>query len=177
MNYANIKATDVSNGSGIRVSLFVSGCRHHCPDCFNPEGWDFHYGQHFTQQTTEEILQALAPDYIRGLTLLGGEPLEPENQPSLIQLLHAVHTAYPDKDVWCYTGFVYEALPNSRAAQSGALEELLSLIDVLVDGPFIKELKDLSLRFRGSRNQRILDLNQSRKTGALCLWTDEFGGQ
>ena len=177
MNYANIKPLDVANGSGIRVSLFVSGCRNHCEDCFNPESWDFHYGTIFDAAAEERILQSLRPDYVRGLTLLGGEPLEPENQPALYALLQKVRREYPQKDIWCYTGFVYEALPRSRAVESGILEELLSLIDVLVEGPFVRELKDLSLRFRGSKNQRILDLPASRKAGMAVLWTDEYGGQ
>ena len=177
MNYANLKPLDVSNGSGIRVSLFVSGCRHHCPDCFNPESWDFHYGTPFDAAAEDAVLRALRPAHVRGLTILGGEPLEPENQPQLVHLLRRVRQEAPGKDIWCYTGFVYETLPHSRAAESGVLPELLALIDVLVDGPFIRELKDLSLRFRGSRNQRILDLAATRRAGAPVLWTDEYGGQ
>ena len=171
MNYANIKRTDVSNGTGIRVSLYVTGCRHHCPDCFNPECWDFHYGRPFDSSAEDQILLALQPDYIRGLTLLGGEPLEPENQPGILALIKKVRQAYPKKDIWCYTGFVYEALKGTAA------EEILSLVDVLVDGPFVTQLKDLNLRFRGSSNQRIIDLNKTRSSGVLTLWTDEFGGQ
>lgn len=171
MNYATIKQTDISNGTGIRVSLYVTGCRHHCPDCFNPECWDFHYGKPFDNEAAQQILNALQPSYIRGLTLLGGEPLEPENQQGILALLKQVRQACPEKDIWCYTGFVYEAL-------SGELvEEILSYVDVLVDGPFVTQRKDLNLRFRGSSNQRIIDLNKTRQTGTLTLWTDEFGGQ
>ena len=171
MNYANIKNTDVSNGTGIRVSLYVAGCRHACPDCFNPECWNFEYGQVFDEQAMQDLLTALSPSYIRGLTLLGGEPLEPENWEGILAVIQRVREVYPQKDIWCYTGFVYEALQDSL------VQTILSLTDVLVDGPFVKQLKDLNLRFRGSSNQRIIDLNKTRASGQLTLWTDEFGGQ
>lgn len=156
MNYGVIKKYDVANGPGVRVSLFVSGCRHQCPGCFNSEAWDFGYGRPYTEETLREILQALAPDYIRGLTLLGGEPFEPENQRVLAGLVAAVKKAYPGKDIWCYTGFVYETELLAGPAHTEVTNELLDGIDVLVDGRFIQEKKDLSLAFRGSANQRIL---------------------
>ena len=171
MNYANIKKNDVSNGSGIRVSLYVSGCRHACPDCFNPECWSFQYGKEFDESAMQQLLRSLAPPHIQGLTLLGGEPLEPENQEGILQIIKRVREVYPQKDIWCYTGFVYEAL------KAPLVQEILCLTDVLVDGPFVKQLKDLNLRFRGSSNQRIIDLNKTRTSGTLTLWTDEFGGQ
>ena len=176
MYYGNIKAHDVANGSGIRVSLFVSGCRHRCKDCFNPESWNFHYGQPFTDETAQHILSLLAPAHIRGLTLLGGEPLEPENREAVHLLVQQVRRTLPSKDIWCYTGFTWEAL-QPLAAADPTLCQLLNEIDVLIDGPFVTELKDLSLRFRGSRNQRILDLGRTRESGVLTLWSDEFGGQ
>lgn len=152
MNYAGIKKHDIANGPGVRVSLFVSGCRNHCPGCFNPETWNFDYGEPFTESTAEEIIEALRPSWMQGLSILGGEPMEPENQAALLPFLRRVKTELPDKDIWLYTGYVLEAVSDS---------ELLKLIDVLVDGPFLKEEKDISLAFRGSRNQRIIDM----KTG------------
>ncbi len=157
MNYAEIKKYDVANGPGVRVSLFVSGCRHRCPGCFNAEAWDFEAGRPYTKETEQEILSALAYDYIKGLSLLGGEPFEPENQRGLAGLTALVRGRYPRKDIWCYTGFVYETdlLPGGRA-HTEVTDRLLADIDVLVDGPFLQERKDLSLAFRGSANQRIL---------------------
>ena len=174
MYYGNIKAHDIANGSGIRVSLFVSGCRHRCPDCFNPESWNFHYGQPFTDETIAQLLRLLAPKHIRGLTLLGGEPLEPENRADVLRAVRAVRQSLPGKDIWCYTGFTWPAL---QAQQDPTLRQLLGEIDVLVDGPFVTEKKDINLRFRGSSNQRIIDLRRTRESGVLTLWTDEFGGQ
>lgn len=180
MNYADIKKTDVANGPGIRVSLFVSGCTHGCRGCFNSEAWDFNYGHAYTAQTEEEILQALAPGYIRGLSVLGGEPMEPENRGTVLGLLRQVRQRYPDKSIWCYTGYSYEndllrwaAEENARIGEEPGQEEmtvLLSLIDVLVDGEFIEEKKNLRLAFRGSENQRLIDLKESRRQGrTVCL--------
>ncbi|MEG1431715.1 anaerobic ribonucleoside-triphosphate reductase activating protein [Eubacterium sp.] len=163
MNYATIKYYDIANGPGVRTSLFVSGCTHRCPDCFNKAAWDFDYGTPFTKTVAAEIIHSLAPDYITGLTILGGEPLDPRNQPALLDLVATLSTKYPHKDIWCYTGYVYEKdlLPGGRA-HSDVTDALLSHIAVLVDGPFIKEQADISLRFRGSSNQRILQLSQGR---------------
>jgi anaerobic ribonucleoside-triphosphate reductase activating protein len=159
MNYGNIKKTDVSNGEGVRVSLFVSGCRNHCKGCFNQETWNFSFGKPFTPETETELLQALAPDYIAGLSVLGGEPFEEENQRVLLPFLRKVRETYPEKTIWCYTGYVYDKdLQKDGRKHCEATDEMLALIDVLVDGPFIEEQRDISLQFRGSRNQRILRL-------------------
>lgn len=168
MYYGNIKKYDIADGLGVRVSLFVSGCRHHCKGCFNPETWDFQYGQPFTDGTVSEILSALDHSYIAGLTLLGGEPFEPENQRELVGLLRTVRERFPKKDVWCYTGYHYdEDFTEGGKAHTDVTGEMLSLIDVLVDGEFVEDLKDVSLAFRGSRNQRILKLGESRIAGAM----------
>ena len=151
MNYACIKKVDIANGPGVRVSLFVSGCRNHCPGCFNPETWNFSYGKPFTRETEDEIIEALRPSWIQGLSILGGEPTEEENAAVLIPFLKRVRAALPDKDIWLYSGYTYEALRD---------KEILTLADVLVDGPFLLELKDAGLAFRGSRNQRIIDLRE-----------------
>lgn len=228
MNYATIKKTDVANGPGIRVSLFVSGCTHHCRGCFNSETWDFGYGQPYTAETEEEILQALSPDYIRGLSLLGGEPMEPANRGTVLSLVQKVRQRYPGKDIWCYTGYDYEkdllqwmarekpdrnheredsALTGGAQkepicttkgeksagachengganrqgsekggescvedAATGQIAQLLSLIDVLVDGEFVEERKNLRLAFRGSENQRLIDVKESLRQGrTVCL--------
>lgn len=159
MNYATIKFYDVANGTGVRVSLFVSGCRHHCKGCFNAETWDFCYGEPYTQETEDSIIDGLKPDYITGLSLLGGEPFEPENQPALTALLRRVKTQLPEKTVWCYTGYTYHTdLAEGGSVFTDVTREMLSYIDILVDGEFIEEQRDLTLRFRGSRNQRILTL-------------------
>ena len=159
MNYGNIKKTDVSNGEGVRVSLFVSGCRNHCKGCFNQETWNFSFGRPFTPETETELLQDLAPDYIAGLSVLGGEPFEEENQRVLLPFLRKVRETYPGKTIWCYTGYVYDKdLLKNEHKHCEATDEMLALIDVLVDGPFIEEQRDISLQFRGSRNQRILRL-------------------
>ena len=176
MNYANIKRTDVANGPGIRVSLFVSGCTHGCRGCFNKEAWDFHYGEEYTALVEEEILRLLAPDYIRGLSVMGGEPMEPQNREAVLGLLRKVRQRYPQKDIWCYTGYDYEKDILSWAQQQEAVRELLSLIDVLVDGEFVEERKNLRLAFRGSENQRILDVKQSLKAGT-AVWCEEFAPQ
>lgn len=160
MNYGNIKKYDIANGPGVRVSLFVSGCRHHCKGCFNSETWDFRYGSPFTQDVAEEILEALRPGYIRGFSLLGGEPFEPENQQVLVRLLRQIRSTYPEKDIWCYTGYLYDVdLAPGGKVFTDSTREMLSYIDVLVDGEFIEAEKDLTLVFRGSRNQRILKLS------------------
>ena len=163
MNYATIKYCDIANGTGVRTSLFVSGCRRHCPECFNAVAWDFGYGLPFDKAVRNEILGSLAPDYIDGLSLLGGEPFEPENQRALVPFLHEVRVLYPHKTIWCYTGNVYETeLLQPSHARCEVTDEMLSLIDVLVDGEFIPAQHDISLRFRGSGNQRIIDLNATR---------------
>ena len=163
MNYANIKKYDIADGPGVRVSLFVSGCRHHCKGCFNSEAWDFEYGRPYTAETEAEILEALKPGYIAGLTLLGGEPFEPGNQAELVKLLRKVRETYPEKSIWSYTGYVYDKdlVPGGRA-YTDVTDEMLSYLDVLVDGPFVEELKDITLQFRGSSNQRILEMSKKR---------------
>ena len=156
MNYGEIKKYDIADGPGVRVTLFVSGCRHHCKGCFNAETWDFHYGNPYTEKTEKEILDALNHPYIAGLTLLGGEPFEPENQRELVKLLKKVREMYPKKNIWSYSGYVY------GRAYTEVTDEMLSYIDVLVDGPFVEDLKDITLQFRGSSNQRILNLREMK---------------
>ena len=159
MYYGEIKNCDIANGEGVRVTLFVSGCTNHCKNCFQPQTWDFCYGQPFTAETEQYLLELLAPSYIQGLTLLGGEPFEPENQPALTALLRRVKTQLPEKTVWCYTGYTYDTdLAEGGSVFTDVTREMLSYIDILVDGEFIEEQRDLTLRFRGSRNQRILTL-------------------
>lgn len=173
MYYGSIKNCDIANGEGVRVSLFVSGCTNRCPNCFQPETWDFAYGQPFTGETEEELLSLLAPSYINGLTVLGGEPFEPANQAALLPFLRRVREQFPQKNIWMFTGFTYEELctPGSHPC-CAVTEEVLSLADVLVDGRYVDELRDISLRFRGSRNQRILDLNETRRRGTVCLFPE-----
>ncbi len=173
MHYGEIKNCDIANGIGVRVSLFVSGCTNHCEDCFQPETWDFNYGNNFTEETENKILEMLAPDYICGLTVLGGEPFEPENQRVLVDFLRKVRRKYPEKSIWCFTGFTLEMLETEGThCHCEATEEMLSLIDVLVDGRFDKNKKNISLRFRGSENQRLIDLNLTRECGTLTLWNE-----
>lgn len=167
MYYGNIKRLDIANGDGVRVSLFVSGCRNHCEGCFQPETWNFEYGQPFTLETEETILKALEPSYVDGLTLLGGEPFEPENQRELLKLLRKVRMQYPKKDIWCYSGYTLEQIQGAMHPHCEASDEMLSLIDVLVDGRFEQDQKDISLKFRGSANQRILDLKRTLETGQI----------
>ena len=174
MNYSVIKNCDIANGPGCRIVLFVSGCTHHCRECFQPETWNFDYGQPFTQETVDEILHLLAPAYIAGLTLLGGEPFEPQNQPALLDLVRQVRAKYPHKSIWSFSGYTYEQITSGTLGPRAITEELLSLLDVLVDGEFVLELKNLNLRFRGSSNQRIIDLNKTRETGVLTLWDDGY---
>ena len=170
MNYATIKKNDIANGPGIRVSLFVSGCRHRCRNCFNREAWDFSYGQPFTKETADEILSALAPSYVAGLSFLGGEPLEPENQPALLELARQFKERFPQKTLWCYTGFTFETdLLTGSVGEPEILKGLLSLMDVLVDGKFVEELKDAGLIFRGSSNQNIIDVPKSLEAGRMVL--------
>ena len=171
MYYGEIKKCDIANGEGVRVSLFVSGCTHHCPGCFNQDTWDFGYGKEYTDETEREILDALSPEYINGLSLLGGEPFEPQNQQVLVQLLRKVREQYPQKNIWCYTGYLYdkELLSESRA-RCEYTDEMLSMIDVLVDGRFVEALKDIRLVFRGSSNQRIIDVKKSMESGEIILW-------
>lgn len=162
MNYSVIKKFDVANGPGVRVSLFVSGCTHHCKGCFNPETWDFNFGQEFTEETENEILEALKPGHIRGLSLLGGEPFEPVNQRRLLPFIRRVREVYPEKDIWCYTGYLFdEELQGDSPANIETTMPMLQLIDILVDGVFIEAEKNLNLRFRGSNNQRIIDVQRS----------------
>lgn len=171
MNYAQIRPVDVANGPGIRVSLFVSGCTHACPGCFNPEAWDFDYGQPFTRGEEDAILTHLAKPYVKGLSLLGGEPFHPANQAAVLELVERVRDSYPDKDIWCYTGYLYEDLLAGKVGEHS--RALLERLDVLVDGPFVLEQKELSLRFRGSANQRLIDVPASRKAGDVVWWNDE----
>lgn len=171
MNYADIKQCDVANGPGVRVSLFVSGCTHHCKECFNPETWDFGYGDLFTEKEIEQILEYLKPDYIKGLTLLGGEPLEHENQKGLLPLLRQVREKFPEKTVWCFTGYDFERDVLGRMLQEWQeTKELLSYLDVIVDGEFEIDKKDLGLIFRGSSNQRSILVQESMKGDGLVLW-------
>ena len=173
MNYATIKNNDIANGPGVRVSLFVSGCTHHCPGCFNEVAWDFDYGQPFTQETIDAIISMLKPAHIKGLTLLGGEPFEPQNQPDLVNLLRQVKEHYPEKSIWAYSGYLFER--DILAGRLGPVEitrEYLSYLDVLVDGPFVLSRKNLSLRFRGSDNQRLIDVKASLAKGETVLWQD-----
>ncbi len=170
MNYASIKPVDIANGTGIRVSLFVSGCTHRCKGCFNSEAWDFDYGQPYTEQTLDYILSCLDKSYIRGLSLLGGEPFDPHNQQTLIELLNLVRERFPEKDVWCYTGYDFERdLTGKFAEENEHTSELLGMIDILVDGRFVEKLKNPSLKFRGSSNQRIIDVKESLKRGEVVL--------
>ena len=173
MNYATIKYCDIANGEGVRTSLFVSGCRRHCPNCFNAVAWDFNYGEPFTKEVRNKILESLAPGYINGLSLLGGEPFEPENQPGLLALSRKIKAAYPEKSIWSFSGYLFDR--DILARKLGPWEttrELLSYLDVLVDGPFVASLKNLNLRFRGSSNQRLIDVPASLKTGAVVLWDE-----
>ena len=171
MYYGEIKKCDIANGEGVRVSLFVSGCTHHCPGCFNEATWDFHYGKEFTEETEKELLDALEPSYINGLSLLGGEPFEPENQKALVLFLRKVKERYPGKNIWCYSGYLYDSqLLSESRARCEYTDEMLSMIDVLVDGRFVESRKDITLVFRGSSNQRIIDVKKSLESGDVVLW-------
>lgn len=176
MNYATIKSRDIANGPGVRVSLFVSGCTHHCKGCFNAVAWDFDYGQPFTQETIDSILEMLQPAYVKGITLLGGEPFEPENQPALVALLRQIKEKYPEKSIWSFSGYLFDRdiLPG-KLGDPAITREFVSYLDVLVDGRFVEEKKDLTLRFRGSSNQRIIDVPASLAKGEIVLWEDWQG--
>ena len=184
MNYGNIKYCDIANGVGVRTSLFVSGCRLHCPGCFNGVAQDFAFGRPFERSDEDAILDSLRPSYIRGLSLLGGDPMEPENQRVLVGLVERVVEELPTKDIWCYTGYVYDRdlVPGGSHWLGGITDRLLDCVDVLVDGPFVEARKDITLRFRGSDNQRLIDLDATRATmgesrvpagGVVVPWADE----
>lgn len=173
MNYATIKNCDIANGPGVRVSLFVSGCTHRCPGCFNEVAWDFHYGEPFTDAVASQILEMLKPDYIQGLTLLGGEPFEPQNQPEIVAFLRKVKAQYPNKSIWAFSGYLFEKdILAGRLGDPEITKEFISYLDVLVDGPFVEAKKNLMLRFRGSENQRLIDVKESLKRGETVLWQD-----
>ena len=173
MNYATIKNCDIANGPGVRVSLFVSGCTHHCKGCFNEVAWDFNYGEPFTQEVIDRILAMLKPSHVKGLTLLGGEPFEPQNQGAIVELLRQVKAAYPEKSIWAFSGYLFDR--DIISGKLGDTSEYLSYLDVLVDGPFIEAKKNLSLRFRGSENQRLIDVPASLEAGEIVLWNDWQG--
>lgn len=173
MNYAKIIKCDIANGIGVRVTLFVSGCTHACPGCFNKEAWDFEFGYPFTEATESELLQYLEPSYITGLTLLGGEPMEPGNQRALLPFLKRMKEVYPQKTVWCFSGYTFEELTEHSRARTEITDKLLGLIDVLVDGEFKEELKDIGLRFKGSENQRLIDLKSTFKQGKIVIWNEK----
>ena len=176
MKYATIKNCDIANGPGVRVSLFVSGCTHRCKGCFNEVAWDFDYGQPFTQETISDILKMLEPDYVKGLTLLGGEPFEPQNQPSILELLRQMKKRYPSKTIWAFSGYLFDKdILSRRLGPWEITKEYLGYVDVLVDGPFVESKKDLTLRFRGSSNQRIIDVPASLTKGEIVLWEDWQG--
>ncbi|HIS59993.1 MAG TPA: anaerobic ribonucleoside-triphosphate reductase activating protein [Candidatus Faecousia faecipullorum] len=173
MNYAAIKNCDIANGPGVRVSLFVSGCTHHCPGCFNEVAWDFDYGVPFTEEVMDKIVDMMRPDYIKGLTLLGGEPFEPQNQQGIVQLLRKVKAQLPQKSIWAFSGYLFDK--DITSGRLGDTREYLSYLDVLVDGPFVEARKNLSLRFRGSENQRLIDVPASLESGKVVLWQDWQG--
>ena len=176
MNYAEIKNCDIANGLGVRVSLFVSGCTHHCKGCFNEVAWDFDYGTPFTQETIDKILDMMRPSYIRGLTLLGGEPFEPQNQGPIVELLRQIKEKMPEKSIWAFSGYLFDRdILSGRLGDWKVTQEYLSYLDVLVDGPFVEAKKNLSLRFRGSENQRIIDVPASLAQGKIVLWRDWQG--
>ena len=173
MNYATIKNCDIANGPGVRVSLFVSGCTHRCPGCFNEVAWDFDYGQPFTEDVLNSILDMLRPSYIRGLTLLGGEPFEPRNRGPVLELLRRIKQEMPEKSIWAFSGYLFEK--DILSGRIGDCREYISYLDVLVDGPFVEAKKNLSLRFRGSENQRLIDVPASLVSGETVLWEDWQG--
>ena len=170
MNYGAIKKCDIANGVGVRTVLFVSGCTHHCKGCFQPETWNFDYGERYTKETEDEINESLRPDYVDGITLLGGEPFEPENQRELVKLLRRIKKELPQKTVWSFSGYTYEELTGDSRAVCEVTNEMLSMLDVLVDGEFVEAKRNISLRFRGSENQRLIDMNKTRKEGKIVLW-------
>lgn len=170
MRYGAIKKRDIANGIGVRVVLFVSGCTHHCKGCFQPETWDFQYGQDYTAETENEIIEALRPDFIDGLTLLGGEPFEPQNQQELVRLLRRIRKELPTKTVWAFSGYTYEQLTGESRARCAVTDEMLSMVDVLVDGEFVEEKRNISLQFRGSENQRLIDVPKTLDSGEIVWW-------
>lgn len=173
MNYCNIKKFDIANGEGIRTTLFVSGCTNRCKNCFQPETWDFNYGEEFTEEVEEDILSTFEIPSVKGLTLLGGEPMEPANQRALLPFLRKFKKRYPNKDLWLFTGNLYEELTGALGDHPKCIEvtkDILSLVDILVDGRFVEEKKRLGLRFRGSENQRIIDMNKTRESGEIVIW-------
>lgn len=171
MRYGAIKKRDIANGIGVRVVLFVSGCTHHCKGCFQPETWSFDYGQDYTKATEAEILEALRPAFIDGLTLLGGEPFEPQNQAELIKLLRRIRKELPEKTVWAFSGYTFEELTGESRARCAVTDEMLSMVDVLVDGEFVEEKRNISLQFRGSENQRLIDVPETLKSGQIVWWS------
>ena len=176
MNYATIKPRDIANGPGVRVSLFVSGCTHRCPGCFNEEAWDFSYGQPFDQTVIDQLLADLSPSFVKGLTLLGGEPFDPRNQGPILELLRQVKEKYPEKSIWAFTGYLFDRdLLPGKLGDPAVTREYLEHLDVLVDGPFIQAQKNLTLRFRGSANQRLIDVPASLQSGSVVLWEDWQG--
>lgn len=172
MNYGEIKNCDIANGEGVRVSLFVSGCTHHCKNCFNEKTWDFSFGEPFTEETEEKILKMVSESYINGLSLLGGEPFEPSNQKVLYPFLQRVKKEFPNKNIWCYSGYTFEELTGNSRASTDITKDMLSLIDILVDGEFKEELKDITLKFRGSSNQNVIDVKKSFETGTKVLYLE-----
>lgn len=174
MNYAEIKTYDVANGPGIRVSLFVSGCTHKCKGCFNEEAWDFDYGEPYTDEVLKKVIDAASFGAYRGLTFLGGEPLDPRNQADVLKTAKAFKEAYPDKDIWLFSGYTYEYIIKEMVGKLPETEEILSLLDVLVDGPFIEEQKNLMLLFRGSENQRLINMPETLKAGEIVEWEREI---
>ncbi|MCH5213370.1 MAG: anaerobic ribonucleoside-triphosphate reductase activating protein [Oscillospiraceae bacterium] len=175
MNYAEIKYYDIANGPGVRTSLFVSGCTHHCEGCFNEETWDFRYGRAFTRDVWDKIYKSCEPYYITGLTVLGGEPFEPENQIGLIEFMKGFKMRFPDKSIWMYSGYTYEQLKGQESSRcrTDITDELLDMTDVLVDGKFEISQKNITLRFRGSENQRLIDLKKTKKSGEIVIWNDD----
>ncbi len=172
MHYGNIKKCDIANGTGIRTVLFVSGCTHHCKGCFQPQTWDFGYGEEYTAETESEIINSLRPSYVHGLTLLGGEPMEPDNQRALMPLLRRIRKELPEKTIWCYSGYTWEELTGESRARCEVTDEMISLLDVLVDGEFVEEKKNISLQFRGSENQRLIDVPKTLAKGEVVAWKE-----
>lgn len=175
MNYAAIKTYDIANGPGVRSVIFVSGCTRHCKECFQPQTWDFDYGEPLTQEVTDDLLETMAPPEIAGLTVLGGEPFEPRNQAGVLALLEQVRAAYPQKSIWAFTGYLLDAeLLAGTVGDPETVRKILALLDVLVDGPFMIEKKNLTLRFRGSENQRLIDMKKTLAAGHVVLWDDGY---
>ena len=172
MHYGEIKGCHVANGPGVRVTLFVSGCTNHCKGCFQPQTWDFAYGEPFDGAAQQRVLDLLAPDYVSGLTLLGGEPFEPQNQPAIVELLRQVKSTCPNKSIWAFSGYLFQDILSGRLGPWEITKEYLSYLDVLVDGPFMESRKNLALRFRGSENQRLIDVPASLASGEVVLWKD-----